>query len=94
MIETSHKHLKAFANMQPLQKREAAAGEVFCKQMFSKISQNSKVNTCVGVPFLIRLQACQGLFFNKLQAEFCEVFKNVFFYGTLPVAASEKFRFC
>ena len=44
------------------------------------MSQNSQQNTCARVSFLITLQATP---------EFCEIFKNTFFYRTLSVAASE-----
>ena len=36
---------------------EAATGAVLLKKVFSETSQNSKENTCVGVSFLIKLQA-------------------------------------
>ena len=36
---------------------EAAAGGVLWKMVFLKISQNSQENACVGVSFLIKLQA-------------------------------------
>ena len=34
---------------------------------------------------------CQGLFFNKVACEFCEISKNTFFHRTAPVAASEMY---
>ena len=36
---------------------EAAAGGVLLEKVFLDISQNSQENTCVRVPFLIKLQA-------------------------------------
>ena len=60
--------------------------------MFIEISQNLQENSFVAVCFLIKLQAC-----NLIQkvpptqlfsCEFCEIFKNVFFYRTPLVAAS------
>ena len=39
--------------------------EVFYKKMFLKISQNPKENTCVGVSFLIKLQAWKLQFYLK-----------------------------
>ena len=44
---------------------------VFCKKVFLKILQNSQENSCA------RVFTC----------EFCEIFKNTFFYRTPPVAA-------
>ena len=40
---------------------------------------------------------CQRLFLNKVaglsnSGEFCEIFKNIFFYGTPPVAAFGSFK--
>ena len=53
--------------------------------MLLKISQNSHENTCARASFLIKLQAW-GL--EVFSYEFCEIFKNNFFYKTPPVAAS------
>ena len=36
------------------------------EKMFLKISQNSQENTCARVSFMIKLQACQRLFFNNV----------------------------
>ena len=59
--------------------------------MFLKISQNSQENTCVRVSFLIKLQSDnQQLSFKKKTlaqvnlCDFCEVFKNTFFYIAPP----------
>ena len=51
---------------------------VFCKKVLLEISQNLQENTCARISFLIKLQAC----------EFCEIFKNTFFYRTPLVAVS------
>ena len=57
--------------------------------MFLKISQNSQQNACARVSFLINL-----IFIKKdtlaevFSCEFCEIFKNTFFYRKPPVAAS------
>ena len=48
--------------------------------MFLNILQNSQENTCARISFLIKLQV--------FSCEFCEIFKNTFFYRTPPVAAS------
>ena len=37
---------------------EVATGDVLKEKVFSKISQISQENTCAGVSFLIKLQAC------------------------------------
>ena len=66
---------------------EAVARRCSVKKMFLKISQNSQESTCVGVAW-----ACN--FIKKetptlvLSFEFCEIFKNTFFYRAHPVAAS------
>ena len=58
------------------------------KKGILKISQNSQENTCATVSFLIKLLA-SGCSFTKKEAlaqvfscEFCEIFKNIFFYKT------------
>ena len=63
-----------------------------------KVSQKLQKNTCVGVSFLIKLQAL-GLQLIKKDnlthvffSEFCEIFKNTFFTEHLRVAASERLR--
>ena len=59
-----------------------------------KVSQKLQKNTCVGVSFLIKLQAL-GLQLIKKDnlthvffSEFCEIFKNTFFTEHLRVAVS------
>ena len=55
----------------------------------------SQENICASVSFLITLQACNLI--NKetlaqvFSCEFCEIFKNTFFYRTPLVAASKLF---
>ena len=50
--------------------------------MFAETSQNSQGTTFARVSFIIKLQDW-GVFY-----EFCEVFKNTFFYRTPLVATS------
>ena len=45
--------------------------EVFCKNVFLEISQNSQENTCARDSFLIKLQV--------FSCEFCEISINSFF---------------
>ena len=67
---------------------EAAVRRCSVKKLFLKISQNSQEITCARVSFLIKLQAPAN------SCEFCEVSKNIFFYRTSPLAASNiKFLF-
>ena len=54
-------------------------------EVFLKISQNSQENTCARVSFSIKF------FFIKKETlaqvfscEFCEIFKNTYFYRTSP----------
>ena len=74
------------------------------KKVFLKISQNSQGNTCARVSFLIKLKASWGLnlpepevaglsLVQVFSGEFCEIFKNTFFYRTSLVAASINFFF-
>ena len=67
-------------------------GEVFCKKMFLKISQNSQENTYATVSFLIMLQAYSFITKETLtevfSREFCEIFKNAFFIKHLRTNAS------
>ena len=56
------------------------------KKVFLKFSQNSQENTCARASFLIKLQAEICNLISKetlaqlLSCEFCEIFKNTFFY--------------
>ena len=76
-------------------KTEAVAWRSSVKKVFFKILRNLYENTCAIASFLIRLQAEACNFTNKetlaqvFFSEFCEIFKNTFFYRTPPVAASE-----
>ena len=56
------------------------------KKVFLKISDNSRENTCARVSFLIKLQATDTLA-QVFSCEFCEIFKNIFFCRTPPVAS-------
>ena len=59
---------------------EAAVHRCSVKKVFLEISQNSQENTCV-----IFLSRDSG---TVIFCEFCEIFKNAFFYRTSLVAAS------
>ena len=71
---------------------EAVAWRCSVKKVFVKVSQNSEKNTCARVSFSIKLQVRPGNLKKALaqvfSCEFCETFWNIFFYRTLPVAAS------
>ena len=62
--------------------------------MLVNISKNSQEKTWARVSFLIELQVESCSVINKetqvevFSSEFCEIFKNNFFYGTPPGAAS------
>ena len=77
---------------------EAVARRFSVKNVFLKILQNSQENTCARGSFLIKLQAKACKLIKKetlaqvFSCEFCEIFKNNFFYRTLPVAASDSYR--
>ena len=68
---------------------EAVAQTCFVKKVFLEISQNWQENTCARFSFLIKLQAGETLA-HVSSCEFCEIFKNTFFYRTLLVAASDQ----
>ena len=69
--------------------------EAFCEKGFLKFSQNLQENTCARVSFLIKLQAEACNFIKEetlaqvFSYEFCQIFKNTFFYRTPPVAAPD-----
>ena len=69
---------------------EAVVQRCSVKQVLLKISQNSRENTCARVSFLINFIKKEALvqFFS---CEFCEIFKNNYFYKTPMVAASVLF---
>ena len=56
------------------------------KKVFLKILQHSQENTCVGVSFLIKLQALT----KKFSCEFYKMFKIAFLCTTHPVATPER----
>ena len=59
--------------------------EVFCKEVFKEISQNSQENTCARVCFFfIKKETLAEVF----SCEFCEISENTFPYRTPLVAAS------
>ena len=66
------------------------------KKVFLKISQNSQENACARASFLIKLQAPDLQLQKKktlsqvVSSEFCEIFKNTYFYKTLLVATSAR----
>ena len=67
------------------------------RKLFLKISQYSSENTCVGISFLIKLQAFRAPALLKRDSNtgvFCEhweIFKNTYFEEHLRTAASESF---
>ena len=73
---------------------EAVAQKCSVKKVFLKIWQNSQENTCAGVYFSITLQASGLQLYLKetlakvFSIEFCEIFKNIYFYRTPLVTAS------
>ena len=79
-------------------KKVAVAQRSSVKKLLLKISQNPQENTCTRGSFLAKLQveACNFIKKETLAqvffCEFCEIFKKTFFYGTPPVAASEKLK--
>ena len=68
------------------------AGKNLCRTLFFdkvaglKVSQNSQKNTFARVSFVSFFNKVAGLIFS---CELCEIFENIFFYRTIPVAASE-----
>ena len=66
---------------------EAATRGDLYKKVFLKFSQNSQENSCARASFLIKLQAETCNLISKetlaqlLSCEFCEIFKNTFFYS-------------
>ena len=74
---------------------EAFAQRCSVKKLFLEILQNSQENTCVRVSFFIKLQAYTCNVFKKetlaqvFPSEFCENFKNTYFYRTTLVATSD-----
>ena len=71
-------------------------GQVRCfKKELLKITQNSHAKTCARVSFLVKLQAwgpdatlLKMRMWQLFYCEFCENFKNTFFYRRTLVAAS------
>ena len=68
----------------------------FIKKLFLKISRYSQENTCVGVSFLIKLQALRPVTLLKrdsdtgfFSCEYCEIFKNTYFEEHLRTAVTE-----
>ena len=61
---------------------EAVTPRCSVKKVFLKISQNSQENTCVSVPFSLKLQAEACNFIKKetlaqvFSCEFCEILKK------------------
>ena len=64
---------------------EAVAGKCSIKKMFLKISLNSQENVCV------RVSEKKKTLWHRCFFKFCELFKNTFFYRTLPVSAFDNF---
>ena len=67
------------------------------RKLFLKVSQYSQENTCVGISFLIKMQAFRVPALLKRDSNagvFCEhweIFKNTYFEEHLRTAASESF---
>ena len=59
--------------------------------MFLEISQNSPESTCAKVSFLIKFNKVlkKEALAQVFSCEFCEDFKNIYYYRTSLVAASE-----
>ena len=61
---------------------EAVTSRCSVKKVFLKISQNSQENTCVNVPFSLKLEAQACNFIKKetlaqvFSYEFCEIFEK------------------
>ena len=75
-------------------KSQASTGGVLLKNVSLQILQNSQEIICTRASFFIscRVEALQN--YQKetpaqvLSCEVCEIFKDIFFYRTPPVAAS------
>ena len=74
-----------------MHKQEAAVQICSVKKVFLEISQNSQENTCARVSFLIKLKKKKKETLELMfSCEFCEISKNIYFYRTTPVVASNK----
>ena len=71
-------HRKIIYNFFRIYLGRSSRPEVFCKKVFSEISQNSQENTCARVHFLIKFQASAK---NEIlvQVFFSEISNNTFF---------------
>ena len=58
--------------------------------MLLKILQNSQANPYARVFFFNKVSAYKETLAQVFSCEYCEIFKNNFFYRTFPVAASGK----
>ena len=72
-------------NLVSLMKKHSPGGGSV-KKVFLEISQNSQENNCVGVSFFNKETQRDST--KVFSCEFCEIFKNTFFYKTPPVAVS------
>ena len=75
------------------QSSEAVAKRGSVKKVLLEISQNSQEDTCARVSLLIKSYFNKGFIKKETLAqvfscEFCEIFKNTFFYRIPPLAAS------
>ena len=70
--------------MLAIERVRSSRPEVFYEKVFLKISQNLQENTCARI--FINKETLAQVF----SYEFCEIFKNTFFYRTLPVDASDR----
>ena len=85
--QDSVKHLwRCFCNDSSRINVEAPTGDVLLKKVFLRISQNSHETACARISFLIKLRTDPCNFIKKetltqvFSCEFCEIFKNSFFY--------------
>ena len=67
---------------------EALAQRYSVKKVFWEISQNSQGNICARVSFSIKFIKKEALA-QVFSCEFWNIFKNIFFHRTPPVAASD-----
>ena len=70
--------------MLAIERVRSSRPEVFYKKVFLKISQNLQENTCARI--FINKETLAQVF----SYEFCEIFKNTFFYRTLPGDSSDR----
>ena len=70
---------------------EAVFRRCSVKEMFLKISQDSQENASARVSFFKKKSVKKETLAQMFSCEFCEIFKNNYFYRTPPVLASGMF---